>query len=211
MSKTKTCVLCGLEKEFTDFYVKGAENGSPRYDNKCKVCRAANNKIAYQEHRDERVAQKREYYKINREEYNNSRRDRYNNEPEYKKKHQETSKKSRSKNKESISKSRRTGHARYSFTKSSAKQRELSFSLLEAKYILLINSPCYYCDNQLDSPTNSSGIGLDRLDNDKGYEMDNVIPCCVICNRTRNAHFTPEETKVAVQAVITFRKNKIAA
>jgi hypothetical protein len=203
----KTCILCGLEKELTDFYIKGVlDDGTLRYDNKCKVCRAANNRAAYQENRDDRVAQKREYYDSFREELNNSRREQYNNDPVYKEKQRETNKKSRVKNKNKIRESRRTSHARFSFTKSSAKQRDFTFTLLEEQYVLLINSPCYYCDNQLDSPTNSSGIGLDRLDNDRGYEIDNIVPCCVICNRTRNAHFTPEETKVAVQAVIAFRK-----
>jgi len=30
--------------------------------------------------------------------------------------------------------------------------------------------------------------GLDRADNSKGYELDNVVPCCGRCNRAKNAY-----------------------
>ena len=28
--------------------------------------------------------------------------------------------------------------------------------------------------------------GIDRLDNDKGYTINNITPCCSICNRMKN-------------------------
>jgi len=44
----------------------------------------------------------------------------------------------------------------------------------------LVSSPCFYCGF-------SSGlIGLDRVDSNKGYILDNVVPCCKICNLAKN-------------------------
>ena len=48
---------------------------------------------------------------------------------------------------------------------------------------------CYYCNLEL----NETGIGLDRLDNKNGYNIDNVVPCCGPCNYTRGNRFTVKE------------------
>ena len=37
------------------------------------------------------------------------------------------------------------------------------------------NQPCYYCGEQVD-------IGIDRLDNSKGYVFGNMRTCCSTCN-----------------------------
>jgi hypothetical protein len=52
------------------------------------------------------------------------------------------------------------------------------------------------------------GSGLDRINNAIDYELSNVIPCCKICNSMRNNYFTIEETKIAVEAILYFRKIK---
>lgn len=49
------------------------------------------------------------------------------------------------------------------------------------------DKPCFYCDT-IDAPR-----GADRIDNDKGHTKSNVVPCCKLCNKTRNDHFTVEE------------------
>lgn len=46
------------------------------------------------------------------------------------------------------------------------------------------------------------------LKDNKGYEISNVVPCCVVCNRVRGDHFSPEETKIAVMAVIEFKNQE---
>jgi hypothetical protein len=51
-------------------------------------------------------------------------------------------------------------------------------------YELLINKSCYYCSNKLGTKT-IYGAGLDRLNNDLGYELNNVVPCCTFCNYIR--------------------------
>ena len=61
--------------------------------------------------------------------------------------------------------------------KQSAKQRGLTFNLTQEEHKRLIEQPCYYCGD-LPDPVN----GIDRMDNTKGYESDNTVPCCWPCN-----------------------------
>jgi hypothetical protein len=46
----------------------------------------------------------------------------------------------------------------------------------------LILSNCRYCGIQA-NPT----IGIDRIDSSVGYEPDNVVPCCSVCNFAKRA------------------------
>lgn len=41
----------------------------------------------------------------------------------------------------------------------------------------VISNKCYYCNN-----TNCDKIGIDRMDQTKGYVKDNMVACCKICN-----------------------------
>jgi hypothetical protein len=68
--------------------------------------------------------------------------------------------------------------------------------------------PCHYCNDELGSTRENCGVGLDRLDNLIGYELDNVVSCCGPCNVIRSDKLTPEETKIAIQAVVAFRKRR---
>lgn len=64
--------------------------------------------------------------------------------------------------------------------KQSAKTRSILFNITFKQFITLWQKPCYYCKSSIET------IGLDRIDNDKGYELDNIIPCCKICNRMKH-------------------------
>jgi len=55
------------------------------------------------------------------------------------------------------------------------KNREYNLTFNQVKNI--VTQKCYYCGN-----TNSDKIGMDRVDPDKGYIIDNCVPCCDICN-----------------------------
>lgn len=45
---------------------------------------------------------------------------------------------------------------------------------------------CVYCGDV-------ENVGLDRIDNSKGHTVDNVVPCCYVCNCARNDNFNHEE------------------
>jgi len=83
----------------------------------------------------------------------------------------------------------RTPRGRYRTSRSIAKRRNLEWSILEEQYYSLIQEKCHYCGDLL----NETGVGLDRIDNEKGYLHDNVVPCCLPCNRTRSDNFSYEE------------------
>lgn len=57
-----------------------------------------------------------------------------------------------------------------------AKDRNKSFELTFEEFIQFWQKPCYYCGSPME------GIGLDRVDNNKGYLLNNVVPCCRLCN-----------------------------
>lgn len=128
-------------------------------------------------------------------EYNNKNKDRINS----------MSKAWAKEHKKEIKSYVRTPKAKFQNIKSSAKIRNLSFTINEFEYIEIIKSSCYYCCGFFPLP--ETGGGLDRLDNNIGYDLGNVVSCCTICNKTRNDNWSPEETKIIIQAGISFRKS----
>lgn len=82
---------------------------------------------------------------------------------------------------------------------------ELTLTFEEFKKFREDNKSCYYCGDGLPL----YGSGMDRIDNGKGYTLDNVVPCCFKCNKIRNNSLTSEEMKVAMDAVLKYRKSLI--
>jgi hypothetical protein len=75
--------------------------------------------------------------------------------------------------------------------KKSARIRNLTYNLSNDLVRLITKQNCYYCGVApfcvRTTPHSSSYTynGIDRVDNSRGYEPDNVVPCCKICNRTK--------------------------
>ena len=67
------------------------------------------------------------------------------------------------------------------FKKYKFNSRKIEFLLKKEQVYKLIKSPCYYCKKQ---PPN----GIDRLNNNKGYIENNVVPCCKTCNFMKSNH-----------------------
>jgi hypothetical protein len=71
-----------------------------------------------------------------------------------------------------------------------AKKRGLSFSIDNFQFRHIISQDCYYCGKP---PSNiKRGVfgeliynGIDRVNNSVGYDVDNVVPCCAVCNRMK--------------------------
>lgn len=71
-----------------------------------------------------------------------------------------------------------------------AKRRGLELTIDKEQYLHLTEGKkCFYCKSAL----GSAGHGLDRIDNDKGYHPDNVVPCCDTCNRLKSDLLTHVE------------------
>lgn len=90
-------------------------------------------------------------------------------------------------------------NALFTSYKGSAKRRNLSFLLTLEEFKNLTNSNCYYCnqvpENKSFNRDNTEAYkrkgtytynGIDRIDNKKGYNNDNVITCCIQCNKAKN-------------------------
>ena len=73
-----------------------------------------------------------------------------------------------------------------------AKRRNISFNLSIYDFLNIIENECYYCGNGLlNIEITTSGHtlkynGIDRVDNSKGYDSDNVVSCCKICNKMKS-------------------------
>ena len=68
---------------------------------------------------------------------------------------------------------------RYSIYKSNAKIGGRAFKLTFEQFMQFWQKPCHYCSSSIET------IGLDRIDNNKGYSLDNVTPCCETCNKMK--------------------------
>lgn len=69
--------------------------------------------------------------------------------------------------------------ASYIEYKNRASKKNLDFVLSRDEYLCLITQDCYLCGKN----SNSRHLnGIDRIDNNKGYTLDNVKPCCANCN-----------------------------
>lgn len=95
-----------------------------------------------------------------------------------------------------------------------AKKRNLKFSLTpdQAKRLFLTN--CFYCGsipNSVSKPTWDTGNfiynGIDRVDNTKGYTLENCVSCCEWCNRMK-LNFTQKEFLSHVNKICTHSINR---
>lgn len=64
---------------------------------------------------------------------------------------------------------------------SGAVSRGLMVTISKSDYIMLVKYPCFYCGDP------NMTLGLDRLDSGLGYIAGNVVSCCSVCNRMKNA------------------------
>lgn len=89
----------------------------------------------------------------------------------------------------------------YADYKDWAGKRNREFSLTKDEFKLMINSVCQYCGREPQAPITKRATktkfvfnGIDRVDNTKGYTVENCVPCCNICNRAKK-NMTLDEFK----------------
>ena len=70
--------------------------------------------------------------------------------------------------------------------RSSARKRHISWELTEKQAEKLFKSNCHYCGIKPSNGKNKKSeffySGIDRIDNEKGYIIENIVPCCKVCN-----------------------------
>lgn len=70
--------------------------------------------------------------------------------------------------------------------KKRAKKDNISFELTKEDCKPFYKTTCVYCGDTI------TGLGIDRVDNTKGYILSNCVPCCKTCNWMKRAQ-TKEE------------------
>lgn len=94
-----------------------------------------------------------------------------------------------------------TPHGRYLDYKKGAIRRGYIFGLTEEKFLEYWQQPCFYCGISIET------IGLDRMDNSRGYEEDNIVPCCPTCNRIKKTQSFDEFMEYCLRIAKRWNKN----
>ena len=93
-------------------------------------------------------------------------------------------------------------HGRFLKTKNGARARHISFFLTEEEYILLRTKSCFV--------VNCARIvtGLDRIDSNKGYAIDNSRPSCERHNEIKNDMSDEETYQLCKEYISWFEQRK---
>lgn len=75
--------------------------------------------------------------------------------------------------------------------KANSRYRKILFELSFEQFLDLSQRSCYYCGTQplsIMATNNGEFIynGIDRVDNTKGYYIENCVSCCKKCNRAKD-------------------------
>ena len=88
------------------------------------------------------------------------------------------------------------GYYKEYIKKATLKGREITIDFND--FLNLVTSACYYCNHSSETET----IGIDRVDNTKGYTKENCVPCCWKCNRIKHTYhqkFFLEKCKIMIK------------
>lgn len=90
-----------------------------------------------------------------------------------------------------------------------ARKRGINWALSPEDFVTLISLSCHYCGRP---PSNRDRkrvyTGIDRVDNTKGYEAGNVVPCCRECNMIKGDRLTESEMLAVARALKRERRKK---
>lgn len=89
----------------------------------------------------------------------------------------------------------------YVYQRNAAK-KGLEFSISFDEFSILKNGKCRYCGS-------NDEIGIDRIDSNKGYSIDNAAPCCRACNQMKWNRTTGEFIK-HIKRVLDFYREGTA-
>lgn len=82
--------------------------------------------------------------------------------------------------------------SRYQAYRGGAKKRNLDFELTRDEFDIITSKPCHYCGEYSNKYFEKPYSGIDRIDSSVGYKLDNVVPCCTICNRMKLNYTTDD-------------------
>jgi hypothetical protein len=82
-----------------------------------------------------------------------------------------------------------------------SERRGIGFSLTLEQFLVFDGQPCEYCGSELDM------IRLDRVNNNLGYFLGNVVSCCAKCNSFKHA-LKEEEFLEHVNKIYIYQNNR---
>ena len=68
---------------------------------------------------------------------------------------------------------------RYNIYKKNAIRRNIDFQLTKEEFYAITSQPCHYCGDL------HNYNGVDRIESNKGYYVNNCVPCCEYCNKMK--------------------------
>lgn len=81
---------------------------------------------------------------------------------------------------------------KYSSYITGAENRKLTFKLSRQNAYMIFKSPCAYCGEIPNNKMLLGGAfsefnlnGIDRIDNNLGYVITNIVSCCTFCNKAK--------------------------
>lgn len=89
---------------------------------------------------------------------------------------------------------------KYRTMKGSGLKRNYKVDITLEQFSEIISNPCAYCGE------NKKRIGIDRIDNNKGYTIENSNPCCTVCNMMKKT-MTLDEFMSHINKI--YKHNKI--
>lgn len=175
----KTCTKCKVPKDEDEFYKdKRKPDGLKSW---CKTCHLEDSRKRESKYN----ATRRKYREENKEE------------SRLKKKNYYVKKKDAILASNKIWTQTKTGRL-FSYIRS-AKARGIEWNLTPEQFEELWQHHCYYCGDKITT------IGIDRKDNSKGYEVENILPCCHVCNIMKRS-MTVEEFKNHIEKIYNYGK-----
>ena len=97
----------------------------------------------------------------------------------------------------------------YNEYRCSARKRDLHFSLTKEQFRHLTKGRCHYCNrspSQIKLGNGKRGDyiynGIDRVDNSKGYSVENCVPCCGRCNFAKGTATQTEFIQMCQEVVL---------
>lgn len=88
----------------------------------------------------------------------------------------------------------------------SCRCRKIGWALPKDLCIDLITDNCFYCGAPA-APLN----GIDRVDNGRGYEEDNVVTCCKRCNLAKHAFTRESFESWVIQAANHISRSRVGS
>ena len=167
MIKTKTCKRCQSEEPLENFSSnKPTRDGLQSY---CKSCNSDIHKRWLSQHREQYKEYQRRWYQENKERLLVKRAD-----------------------------CAKTPTERYRQIKGRAKKRGVRLAITREGFIGWFNAQkddCHYCRRPLTGYENGApeGLTVDRKDNNRGYELGNLVLACMRCNTMKGSWLTEKQ------------------